>query len=79
MSAYRLVIRRHGKLLGHFESQTAWAQEALQDVARQLPEDLGYQLETQVSIGERRLLESTPTGIRVLGSEQLFKTVTLGG
>lgn len=77
MQIYRLIIRRHNKLLGHFESDTPWALEAMQDIAQRLLDCDGYQLETQVSEGERRLLESSSEGIRVLSTERVFKTATL--
>lgn len=77
MQTYRLIIRRHNKLLGYFESNTPWALEAVKDIAQRLSDCDGYHLEAQVSEGERRLLESSPDGIRVLSSEQLFKMTTL--
>lgn len=72
MTIYRLIIARHGRLLGHFESSAPWALEALRDIAASLPAGAGYHLRTQVSDGERRLLESTPAGTRVLASEHVF-------
>ena len=42
------------------------------DIAARLPAKDGYQLSLQVADGERRLLESTPQGIRLLASENLF-------
>lgn len=29
MKAYRLIISRHGRLLGQFESETPWADECV--------------------------------------------------
>ena len=78
MRTYRLIIWRHGRLLGHFESSTPWSREAVEDVAARLGADDGYRLELLISDGERRLLESSPDGIRVLSIEYQFKTVALG-
>lgn len=76
MQKYRLIIQRHGQLLGHFESDVPWARDAVRAIAGCLGE-LGYGLELQVADGERRLLESTPGGIRLLGSEPLFRPAAL--
>lgn len=78
MHIYRLIIRRHDRLLGHFESSTPWSREAVEDIAARLGTDDGYQLELLIADGERRLLESSPDGIRVLSIEYQFKTVALG-
>lgn len=77
MRTYRLIIRRHDRLLGHFESSSPWSREAVEDISARLGTDDGYQLELLIADGERRLLESSPEGIRVLSIEYLFKTVAL--
>ncbi len=77
MDTYRLVIRRHDRLLGHFESGAPWSREAVEDIAARLPAADGYRLELLVASGERRLLESSRDGIRVLSSDLLFTTTSL--
>lgn len=77
MKTYRLVIYRHDRLLGHFESHTPWSREAARDIAARLSADDGYRLELLVADGERRLLESTPQGLRVLSREPEFKPASL--
>ncbi|THF65573.1 cytoplasmic protein [Pseudothauera nasutitermitis] len=77
MTSHRLIIWRHDRLLGHFDSHTPWSREAVEDIAARLGEGDGYRLERQAAEGERRLLESTPGGIRVLGIEPLFATIPL--
>ncbi|WP_296844060.1 hypothetical protein [Thiobacillus sp.] len=42
MKAYRLVISRHGRLLGQFESETPWADDAIRDLLQRLPVRDGY-------------------------------------
>lgn len=76
MQKYRLSIHRHGQLLGHFDSDVPWAREAVRSIAGCLGE-LGYGLELRVAEGERRLLESTPGGVRLLGCEPLFRPMSL--
>ncbi|MBD9500842.1 cytoplasmic protein [Pseudomonas sp. BGr12] len=76
MHKYRLIIQRHGQLLGHFDSDLPWARDAVRAIA----ESLGgqdFDLELQVADSERRLLESSPAGIKVLASEPLFRPVPL--
>ncbi|CAB3872072.1 cytoplasmic protein [Achromobacter denitrificans] len=75
MPVHRLVIMRHGRLIGHFESTLASTQDDCREIASRLPSEDGYQVSLQIADGERRLLESTPAGIRVLASETLFKSV----
>lgn len=76
MHKYRLIIQRHGQLLGHFDSDLPWAREAVRAVATALGEQ-GFDLELQAADGERRLLESSPEGIRVLACEPLYRPVPL--
>ncbi|MCP8467056.1 cytoplasmic protein [Pseudomonas sp. ZM23] len=76
MQKYRLIIQRHGQLLGHFDSDVPWAREAVRTIVECLGAQ-GYDLELRVAEGERRLLESTPEGIRLLGSEPLFRPASL--
>lgn len=75
MRAYRLVISRHGRLLGQFESETPWAEDAIRDLLQRLPGRDGYRTERLVAHGERRLLESGPDGLKVLGREPLFQPI----
>lgn len=77
MQTHRLIIHRHERLLGHFDSSVPWSLEAVQDLVARLPETDGYRLELLVSSGERRILESSPSGVRVLSSDPLFSPATL--
>lgn len=77
MKAYRLVISRHGRLLGQFESETPWAEEAVSDLLRRLPAQDGYRTELFVAHDERRLLESGPGGLKILGREPLFQPLPI--
>ncbi|CAM4275833.1 cytoplasmic protein [Kerstersia similis] len=73
MHTYRLIIQRHGKLLGHFESAVSWSRDAIADIASRFPLADGYQLELLIEDGERRIVESTPAGVRLLSREPFFK------
>ncbi len=76
MQKYRLTIQRHGQLLGHFDSDLPWAREAVRAIAESL-DGQDFDLELQVADSERRLLESSPAGIKVLASEPLFRPMPL--
>jgi hypothetical protein len=76
MQKYRLIIQRHGQLLGHFDSDLPWARDAVRAIAETLGGQ-AFDLELQVADSERRLLESSPAGIKVLASEPLFRTIPI--
>lgn len=77
MNTYRLVVRNRDRLLGHFESSTPSSREAIKEIIACLNERDGYQLELLVAYDERRLIESTSEGVRLVGSELLFKPTSL--
>ena len=72
MLIYRLNVWHHEKMLGHFESSTPRAKEAVEEVARRFPSDEGYRTEFLVARDDRRIVESTPTGVRLISSEPIF-------
>jgi len=72
MQTYRLVIRQHGKLLGHFDSNTPSASNSIREIASRFTQAEGFELELLVAEQERRLLESGPDGIRLVSSEPVF-------
>lgn len=76
MPTFRLIISQDQQLLGHFESDTPRAQQAIRTIASSLSA-AGYDLELQVAHSERRLLESGPEGLRVISREPLFVAVSL--
>jgi len=77
MSIYRINIWRHGTLLGHFQSDTPWAEDAARDIAALLGSNPAYRLEILAAHSERRLVESGPGGMRLVSSEPLFAPATL--
>lgn len=72
MPLHRLVIYRHDRLLGQFDSTTPDSLQATRDIAARLPAEEGYRFELFVADGERRLIEAGPEGIRTLGSTPIF-------
>ncbi len=73
MTQYRLTIHHRGRLLGHFETDSADARAAMEQVRGCFSEASGYQLTVQVADEEYRLLESGPDGLRVLGRRPLYQ------
>lgn len=72
MKSYRLVIRQQGRIVGHFDTtgEAALVARSLFGLAG------GYQCELLVADSERRILESTPEGLRVLSREKCYRPVT---
>ncbi|MDR2154052.1 MAG: cytoplasmic protein [Burkholderiaceae bacterium] len=77
MNTYRLMIHQRDRLLGHFESGTPYSEDAIKTIATSLNQCEGYRLELLVACGEKRLVESTSQGVRLLYSELLFKPFSL--
>lgn len=77
MKLYRLVIRQQGRLLGHFDTELPDALDALREISSRLPTSEGFQLEVLEARDEKRLLESTSSGIRVLSREPVFRHLDL--
>lgn len=73
MDKYRLVIWQHEVLLGFFETEARDAQAAVDAITRQLPATAGFRCQLQVASGERRILESGPDGLRLLGITTEFQ------
>ncbi len=74
MESYRLVVSLQGRTLGHFDTTGI---NALEDAgrARALFESVaGYQCELLVADSERRILESSPQGMKILASEKCYRT-----
>lgn len=75
MPIYRLNVQRYNKLFGHFESSTPWAKEAIEEISALLLKSDGYEVELLVANDERRLLETSSAGIKVLGREPIFTRI----
>lgn len=72
MPTFRLNISQDDQLLGHFESDVPGAPEAIRKISACLSQS-GYSLALLVAYSERRLLESGPDGVRLIGREPLFQ------
>ncbi|GHD66052.1 cytoplasmic protein [Jeongeupia chitinilytica] len=74
---YRLTIWQYGELLGFFETEAPRALDALATIIAHLPAEQGFRTQRLVAFGERRILESGPDGLRLLGVEALFQAAPL--
>jgi hypothetical protein len=70
---YRIDIAREGRLWGQLHIDHPWGDEALRDLLNTLKAHGGYELSVHVAKAERRIIESSPAGVRVLGREPLFE------
>lgn len=77
MNPMRLIIRQNGKETAQLQSSACCPPEQLRQLARHLLTLPGCELELQQSCGERRILDSGPTGLRVLCAEILYEKTDL--
>ncbi len=73
MNPMRLIIRQDGKETAQLQSSPCCTPDQLRQLARHLLTLSGCELELQQSCGERRILDSGPTGLRVLCAEVLYE------
>jgi hypothetical protein len=72
MEYLRVTVHLNQTYWCQIDIEHAAAEMALADVVRRFPEGEGYSVEVQRKTGERRLLESTPEGIRLLYAQGVF-------
>ncbi|WP_299531620.1 cytoplasmic protein [uncultured Herbaspirillum sp.] len=77
MKHYRLMIYQHDRLLGHFDSDLPWSREAVAQMVAHLQPVAGMRLELLEAHDERRAVESSPQGVRLLYSVPIFRPVPL--
>lgn len=73
MQTYRLIIRRHGRLLGHFDTAAPQSAQAILQIAEHLPAIQGFEHELMVSTEEHRILEVSQGVTRVVSAQPIFK------
>lgn len=73
MQTYRIVISHEGIELGNFTSTGVDAARAIELVSGCFQQDGRFNLQHQVAAGEYRIIESQPSGLRVLCTEVQFK------
>lgn len=76
MRSYRLLIYREDTLLGHFDTATPGALAAAREIASYLASNSTYRLELLEAYDERRILECSPNGVRLISCEPVFRAAT---
>lgn len=72
MKKSRLYIIDNKKEIGFIEVSGAKGEAVLEQIHKNLSSCHGLTFTRTVSVGEKRILESTPQGIKLLSSETLF-------
>jgi len=72
MEYLRVIVHLHRAYWCQVDVEHVSAGTVVADITRRFPESEGYRLEIQHKTGERRLLESTPAGIRLLYAQGMF-------
>lgn len=75
MVRYRIRLWHREQLWGDFITEPQQGAAIVQTLLAQWPPELGYRCELARASDERRLLESGPQGIRLLGVEYLFEAM----
>ncbi|HEB0856362.1 TPA: cytoplasmic protein [Citrobacter freundii] len=76
MKSYRLVVRQHGRMIGHFDTSGTEALENICVARAMFGIAGGYDCELLVSDSERRMLESGPEGMKILMREACYRPGT---
>lgn len=75
MQKSRLLVYRQGNYLGLIEGSQADDEQLINLIESYLATQADYRLERQQACGEKRILESSPQGIKVLAKEILYQTI----
>lgn len=76
MSArYRIVVWKDFRLWCKVDMHGPIAKEAMEEMISLLNAQSGYSVELQISHDDRRILETSPSGTRLLAVEPIFTTV----
>lgn len=74
MTMYKLCLWQNGRLMGDFVSETPWAAEAMELIRQRFPTDEGFSTAVWVAHHEKRVLETTLDGVRLISREPVFET-----
>ena len=74
---YRVNVWKNDRLWCRIDVDSPWAHEVVQDLLSRFPSKKGYFAELLVATEDRRILESSPDGVRLLACEPIYEPVTL--
>ncbi|GAA3557133.1 cytoplasmic protein [Marinobacter xestospongiae] len=72
MHHYRLAIWHNEVFLGHFQTDTPAAREAVRHIVQCLEQAGSMRWQLEQAQDEQRLLSTGPKGVRVISSEPVF-------
>lgn len=77
MDLYRVVVSKDKKRWCSIDIEHISGVEVLDDVAARFPAEQGFVISVMKRSGEKRLLEASPAGVRLLSAEPLFEVFSL--
>ena len=76
MNYYQLTIHKSHKMLGTIEISGNAAPELLKLLETIIPAQGDYSIEKSVGVGEKRILESSPHGMKILSKEIIYSRIS---
>lgn len=73
MDVFRVVVCKEGKPWCCIDVEHLEAHQVVRDVAGRFPAQDGFDIAVMKRVGERRLLESSPSGVKLISTEPLFE------
>lgn len=75
IATHRLSIYRNEILVGNLDCQGHQTEALITSIQKALSVEDGWSSVRRVSDQEKRILESSPTGIKIISSEKIFRKV----
>ncbi|WP_455923732.1 hypothetical protein [Pseudomonas putida] len=76
MDLFRVMVCRDNKRWCCIDVEHLSAGPVVRDVASRFPAQEGFVISVMKRTGEKRFLESSPSGVKLLSVESLFETVS---
>ncbi len=73
MSQFKILLWQNQSLLGQFESAANTGHELIQQIRSRFPQEAGFRTEVMVSSDEKRIIESSRQGIRLISREVIYQ------
>lgn len=74
---FLINVWKNKQLWCRIETDCPWADEVVQDVLNHFQAEEGYAFEFFMATDERRILESSHDGVRLLVREPIYKTINI--
>lgn len=73
MNPYKILLWQNQRLLGQFESAPNTGQELAALICSRFPTTAGFRTEVLVACDEKRIIESSRQGIRLISREVIYQ------